>query len=66
MKYESQNTSATLIDVPLENAQICVLCEWLGSSFYINNILHINVLFFRSILNEQLIQWVQLDWLKKH
>ncbi len=33
-----QDASATVIDVPLENAIISVLCEWLGFSFDVNNI----------------------------
>ncbi len=46
-------------------AKYAFLFERLGSSFYINNNLHIDVLFFHSILNEQRIQLVQLDRQKK-
>ncbi len=55
-----------MIDVPLENG-INALCEWLGFSFEINNILlHIDVLVFRNILNvQQRIEWVQPERQKK-
>ncbi len=45
-----------MIDVPLENA----------IAFCVNDF-HIDVLFFRNILNVQhRIEWVQLDRLKKN
>ncbi len=33
-----RDASATMIDFPLENAIICILCERLGFSFEVNNI----------------------------
>ncbi len=46
--------------------KICILCERLHSSFDENHIISALMFsFFRSILNEQRIQWVQLDRLKE-
>ncbi len=60
------DTSATAIDVPLENV-IHLRSVWTAwfQFWRKQHHLRINVLFFRSILNEQRIQWVQLDKLKK-
>ncbi len=60
-----RDASAMLIDVPLENAQNMrsVWTAWF--QFWHKHNLRIDVLFFCSILNEQRIQWVQLDGLKK-
>ncbi len=61
------DASATMIDVPLENAiNMCsVWTAWFqfwGKQHH----LHIDVFFFRYILNVQhRIEWVQLDRLKK-
>ncbi len=61
-----RDVSATVIDVPLENAQNMhsVWTAWFQFWHKQHN-LCIDVLFFSSILNEQRIQWVQLDRLKK-
>ncbi len=61
------DATATMIDVPLENAinMRSVWTAWFqfwGKQHH----LHIDVLFFRNILNVQhRIEWVQLDRLKK-
>ncbi len=61
-----KDASATLIDVPLENVQnmrsVCTACFHFWCK---QHNLRIDVLFFRSIVNEQRIQWVQLDRLKE-
>ncbi len=60
------DTSATMIDFPLENSinMHSVWTAWF--QFWGKHLLHIDVLFFRSILNVQhRIKWVQLDRLKK-
>ncbi len=51
MQLFARDASATVIDVPLENAQnaFCVNCVNLFS--FVNNI--IDVLLFRNILNKQ-------------
>ncbi len=60
------DASATMIDVPLENA-INMRSVWTAwFQFWAKHLLHIDVLFFRNILNVQhRIEWVQLDRLKK-
>ncbi len=60
-----RDASATVIDVPLENAQNMhsVWTAWF-QFWRKQHHLRIDVLFFHSILNEQCIQWVQLDRLK--
>ncbi len=60
------DASATMIDVPLENA-INMRSVWTAwFQFWGKLLLHIDVLFFRNILNVQhRIEWVQLDRLKE-
>ncbi len=60
------DASATVIDVPLENV-IHLRSVWTAwfQFWRKQHHLRIDVLFFCSILNEQRIQWVQLDKLKK-
>ncbi len=62
------DASATVIDVPLENAinMHSVWTAWF-QFWGKEHLLHIDVLFFRNILYVQhRIEWVQLDRLKKH
>ncbi len=60
------DASATMKDVPLENS-INMHSLWTAwFQFWGKQHLHINVFFFRNILNVQhRIEWVQLDRLKK-
>ncbi len=61
-----RDASATWMDVSIENAQNMrsVWTAWF-QFWRKQHHLRVDVLFFRSILNEQRIQWVQLDRLKK-
>ncbi len=61
------DASATMIDVPLENAiNICSVWTAWFQFWGTQHLLHIDVLFFYNILNVQhCIEWVQLEKLKK-
>ncbi len=61
------DASSTLIDFPLENAINMRSVSMAWFQFWgKQHLLHIDVLFFRNILNVQhRIEWVQLDRLKK-
>ncbi len=61
-----RDASATVKDVPLENAQN--MCSFWTAWFQFwrkQHHLRIDVLFFHNILNEQRIEWVELDRQKK-
>ncbi len=59
-----REASATLADIPLENVQN-MRSVWTALFQFWHEHLRIDVLFFRSILNELSIQWVQLGRQKK-